>query len=103
MSEVAVGSASSAAADHAKTATIERYFAAILAGDDVALDEVLTPDAVTRWPQSGERIVGAGAASRCMRTTRADRRRFTSNGSRAKELPGLPSRASTMALIAGTS
>jgi hypothetical protein len=48
MSEVAVGSASSAAADHAKTATIERYFAAIVAGDHAALDEVLTPDAVTR-------------------------------------------------------
>ena len=80
MSEVAVGPVSSAAADHAKTATIERYFAAILAGDDAALDEVLTPDAVTRWPQSGERSSVRGAASRCMRTTRADRQQFTSNG-----------------------
>ena len=33
MSEVAVGSASSAAANHSKTDTIERYFAAIVAGD----------------------------------------------------------------------
>ena len=61
MSEAAVGSASSAADDHAKTETIGRYFAAILAGDYAALGEVLTPDAVTRWPQSGERIVGAGS------------------------------------------
>ena len=47
--------------DGARTATIERYFAAIVAGDSAALDEVLTPEAVTRWPQSGERIVGAGS------------------------------------------
>lgn len=41
--------------------TIERFFAAIEAGDSAELEEVLTPDAVTRWPQSGERITGAQA------------------------------------------
>ena len=61
MSEVAAQSTSKAADNSARTETIERYFAAIAAGDSAALDEVLAPDAVTRWPQSGERIVGAGS------------------------------------------
>ena len=39
--------------------TISRFFAAIQEGDYPALLEVLTPDAITRWPQSGERITGA--------------------------------------------
>ena len=39
--------------------TISRFFAAIQAGDRATLLEVLTPDAITRWPQSGERITGA--------------------------------------------
>ena len=39
--------------------TISRFFAAIQAGDYAVLQEVLTPDAITRWPQSGERITGA--------------------------------------------
>jgi ketosteroid isomerase-like protein len=39
--------------------TIKRYFAAIQTGDYAVLQEVLTPDAITRWPQSGERISGA--------------------------------------------
>jgi hypothetical protein len=39
--------------------TIKRYFAAIQAGDYPVLQEMLTPDAITRWPQSGERISGA--------------------------------------------
>jgi hypothetical protein len=38
---------------------IKRYFDAIVAGDSATLLEILTPDAVTRWPQSGERITGA--------------------------------------------
>ena len=39
--------------------TISRFFAAVQAGDYPVLLEVLTPGAVTRWPQSGERITGA--------------------------------------------
>jgi ketosteroid isomerase-like protein len=39
--------------------TIRRFFAAIQAGDYPVLLELLTPDAVTRWPQSSERITGA--------------------------------------------
>jgi hypothetical protein len=39
--------------------TITRFFEAIAAGDSATLLAVLTPDAVTHWPQSGERITGA--------------------------------------------
>ncbi len=39
--------------------TIRRFFDAIAAGDSATLLEILTPDAVTRWPQSGERMTGA--------------------------------------------
>lgn len=39
--------------------TITRFFDAIAAGDSATLLEILTPDAITRWPQSGERITGA--------------------------------------------
>src|SRR5215207_1171629 len=39
--------------------TIARFFAAVQSGDRDVLLEVLTPGAVTRWPQSGERISGA--------------------------------------------
>ena len=39
--------------------TIARFFDAIVAGDSATLLEILTPDAITRWPQSGERITGA--------------------------------------------
>jgi hypothetical protein len=42
-----------------KAETIRRFFDAIVAGDSATLLEVLTPDAVTRWPQSGERMTGA--------------------------------------------
>ena len=42
-----------------KAETITRFFEAIVAGDSATLLEILTPDAVTRWPQSGERITGA--------------------------------------------
>ena len=45
--------------DHQRRDTIRRFFAAIEAGDYAVLREVLTPDAITRWPQSGERITGA--------------------------------------------
>jgi hypothetical protein len=45
------------AGTHAQT--IKRYFDAIVAGDSATLLEILTPDAVTRWPQSRERITGA--------------------------------------------
>ena len=47
---------------HART--VERFFDAIQAGDSATLLEVLTPDAVTSWPQSGERITGAMACIR---------------------------------------
>ncbi len=39
--------------------TIRRFFDAIAAADSATLLEILTPDAVTRWPQSGERMTGA--------------------------------------------
>ena len=39
--------------------TIKRFFDAIVAGDSATLLEILTPDAITRWPQSGERMTGA--------------------------------------------
>jgi ketosteroid isomerase-like protein len=39
--------------------SIGRFFAAIQAGDRAVLEEVLTPDAITRWPQSGERMTDA--------------------------------------------
>src|SRR6188474_2805529 len=42
-----------------KAETVRRFFEAIVAGDSATLLEILTPDAVTRWPQSGERITGA--------------------------------------------
>jgi hypothetical protein len=42
-----------------RPATVKRFFAAIQAGDYPTLLEVLTPDAVTRWPQSGEVITSA--------------------------------------------
>ena len=45
--------------DTERRATIGRFFAAIEAGDYAVLHEVLTPDAITRWPQSGERMTGA--------------------------------------------
>lgn len=44
--------------------TVERFVAAIQAGDSATLLDVLTPDAITRWPQSGERITGAMACIR---------------------------------------
>jgi SnoaL-like domain len=46
-------------ADTGHAETITRFFDAIAAGDSATLLEILTPDAITRWPQSGERITGA--------------------------------------------
>ena len=46
-------------ADTRHAETIRRFFDAIAAGDTATLLEILTPDAITRWPQSGERITGA--------------------------------------------
>ena len=43
---------------------IERFFEAIQAGHYAVLQALLTPDAVTRWPQSGERITSAVACVR---------------------------------------
>jgi SnoaL-like domain len=43
---------------------VERYFTAIQEGDTEALTELLTPEAVTSWPQTGERITGAQACIR---------------------------------------
>ena len=45
--------------DRQRRDTIERFFAAIQAGDPAVLQEVLKPDAITRWPQSGERMTDA--------------------------------------------
>ena len=50
--------------DSRKGETIARFFEAIQSSDYAVLSEVLTPDAVTRWPQSGERITGAMACVR---------------------------------------
>jgi ketosteroid isomerase-like protein len=44
--------------------TAARFFAAMQAGDYATLGDLLTPDAVTRWPQSGERVTGATACLR---------------------------------------
>ena len=50
--------------DSQRRETIGRFFAAIQAGDIAILQELLTPDAITRWPQSGERMTSAMS---CMR------------------------------------
>ena len=49
------------AGTHAQT--IKRYFDAIVAGDSATLLEILTPDAVTRWPQSRERSQGTASTT----------------------------------------
>ena len=48
--------------------TIERFFSAIQEGDSSVLLEILTPDAVTRWPQSSERMTGAMSCVRVYET-----------------------------------
>lgn len=45
--------------DPQRREAINRFFTAIQSGDYPVLQEVLTPDAITRWPQSGELITGA--------------------------------------------
>ena len=45
--------------DDQRRETIRRFFSAIQAGDGQVLQEVLRPDALTRWPQSGERMTDA--------------------------------------------
>ena len=45
--------------DPQRRETISRFFAAIQAGHYAVLQEVLIPDAITRWPQSGERMTSA--------------------------------------------
>ena len=47
-----------------RSEAIRRFFEAIQAGDFPVLLEVLTPDAITRWPQPGERIAGVMACVR---------------------------------------
>jgi ketosteroid isomerase-like protein len=42
-----------------RAVTVQRYFTAIESGDYADLEAILTPDAVTLWPQSGEQITGA--------------------------------------------
>ena len=49
--------------DHHRDAIVE-FFRAIQDCDSQALLEILTPDAITRWPQSSERITGAMACVR---------------------------------------
>jgi ketosteroid isomerase-like protein len=58
MTDIAIG------ASPAHAQAIERFFVAIQAGDSATLLEVLAPDAITRWPQSGEQITGAAACIR---------------------------------------
>ncbi len=45
--------------DSLRREAISRFFAAVQAGHYAVLHEVLTPDAITRWPQSSERMTGA--------------------------------------------
>jgi len=45
--------------DRHRRATVSRFFTALQAGDYAALQEILTADAVTRWPQTGERMTSA--------------------------------------------
>jgi len=59
MTHVAVRPPSEPEPDPQRGETINRFFAAIQSGDLAVLHEVLTPDAITRWPQSSERITGA--------------------------------------------
>ena len=39
--------------------TVGRFFAALQTGDSAALQDILVPEAVTRWPQTGERMTSA--------------------------------------------
>lgn len=59
MLNVAAQPASEPGPEPQRGEAITRFFAAVQGGDSAALHELLTPDAITRWPQSGERIIGA--------------------------------------------
>ena len=52
----------------ARRMAVTGYFEAIENGDYAAMADLLTPDAVTRWPQSGERITGALSCIRIYET-----------------------------------
>ena len=88
--------------DPQRRETIGRFFAAIESGDYALLQEVLTPDAITRWPQSGERMTGAMSCVQVLKTTRASRRPTPCSGSRARETCGSRSWWLTTAMDAGT-
>jgi|SRR6267142_2345904 len=47
-----------------RVSTVERYLTAVQQADAATLDAVLTPGAVTSWPQTGERMSGAQACIR---------------------------------------
>jgi hypothetical protein len=59
MTYVAVQPWSEPRPNQRRAEAVRRYFAAIQDGNADELLELLTPDALTRWPQSGERITGA--------------------------------------------
>jgi hypothetical protein len=64
MIQVAVQPTSETKPAARRTEMIHRFFGAIQARDGEVLNEILTPDAVTTWPQSGERIIGATSCVR---------------------------------------
>lgn len=81
--------------------TISRFFEALETGDYPVLLEVLTPDAITRWPQSGERITGAMACLRVYEKSPGGPRPIGSSASPAAE-PSWSRRCSpTTAMSAG--
>ena len=88
--------------DPQRRETISRFFAAIQAGDYAVLQEVLTPDAITRWPQSGERMTSAMSCIRVYENYPGDRRRTSSIGSPAAEWCGSRSWRLTTAMAVGT-
>jgi hypothetical protein len=45
--------------DSTRRKAVGRFFEALQAGDYPVLLEILLPDAITRWPQSGELMTGA--------------------------------------------
>ena len=55
------GQLSDGVPDDERRHTVTRFFEAIQRGDYPVLEAVLSPDAITRWPQSGERITGAAS------------------------------------------
>ena len=64
MTSIAVEPSAARKDDDPRSEAVRRFFAAIEAGDSDTLLQLLTPDAVTRWPQSGERVTGAMACVR---------------------------------------